>query len=106
MRRQNHYFIAEVTEDALLEDLLSNLRVDRGKGVIKEVDIGSLVYGSSQVNASSLATAEGNSSFPHDGLVAVGEEGKIPEEGAYLDHLLVTHPIVTATEKDVLANRT
>jgi hypothetical protein len=106
VRDQNHDLVGQELADALVEQVFPHLGVHRAEGVVQEVDVGSLVHGSGEVDPGPLAPAQRNSLFPDDGLVAEGQQLEVSDQSAGPHHRVVPLLLELPPEENVLPDRT
>lgn len=54
MRDEYSRSVAEVSDEASLEQVSADVRVDRRQGVVQQVDVGTFVYGAGERDARAL----------------------------------------------------
>ena len=99
---QQHRLVPQHHLHVLVEDVLADLGVHRGEGVVQQVDVHVGVQGPRQVHPLLLAARQGDAPLPDLGHVALGHGLEVGCEGTGLDDLLVPGLLHGAAHQDVV----
>ncbi|PHH55295.1 hypothetical protein CFIMG_003967RAa [Ceratocystis fimbriata CBS 114723] len=86
----------------IINNMLTNMRVNSGQYIIQQVDISTGIYSTGQGDTSLLATTQRNATFADICLVTVWQLGKVVKKGASSNRTVVEISIITVSKDDVV----
>jgi len=87
VRDEHDGLVGGVLLEAVFKDVLRRVVVDRGQGVVEQVDVAVEVGRAGEVEALALATRQVNATQTSLGLVPLGEDLQVQLQGAIMDDL-------------------
>jgi hypothetical protein len=102
MSDQDGGLVAEHGLDTMLEDVLSSVVVNSGKGVVKEDKVAAKVGAAGQVQPLTLSTGEIDAAQTSLGLIASRQDLEVKLESTCMDDLVVVSAIKGLSEDNVV----